>query len=129
MVYLKNKCNGHHLVQLGYLPPYPYGDAWIVWIVTAMLKGAYERQLWWVPDLPAILKTFVDPDPSAAGDCATRANGSPMGDGKDYCAVLLSSPCHRLACRIGTVDSSLQINSCGTTSSGGLYGEVIQEYC
>jgi hypothetical protein len=127
-----NKCTDDHITQLGYLRPGPsgYGDAWIRWFLTAMLKAAYEKQLWIVGDLPNIMAQFVDPDDTLTGDCATKSNGTAVGDGKNYCAVLLSSPCHKMNCRIDTATTTLTINLCGLGATpASLSGEVIQEYC
>jgi hypothetical protein len=129
------KCSADHITQLGYLRPSNsptdgYGDAWIRWFLTAMLKAAYEKQLWIVGDLPNIMAQFVDPDDTVTGDCATKSNGTAVGDGKNYCAVLLSSPCHKLNCRIDTTGTQLLLNICGLgTPTPTLSGEVIQEYC
>jgi hypothetical protein len=123
-------CTSDHITQLGYLPPAQYGDAWIRWFLTAMLKSAYEKQLWIVGDLPNIMAQFVDPDDTLTGDCATKSNGTAVGDGKNYCAVLSSSPCHKMNCRIDTTNTTLTINLCGLGAPPSpLSGEVIQEYC
>lgn len=127
---LKGKCTSDHITQLGHLPPGSYGDAWIRWFLTAMLKSAYEKQIWLVGDLPNIMAQFVDPDPANPGDCAVKSNLTNIGDGKNYCAVLLSSPCHKMNCRIDPINTSLTINLCGLGSTpAALSGEVIQEYC
>ena len=134
------KCTSDHLVQLGHLPPVPYGDAWIRWILVSQLKSAYEKQIWLVADLPNIMNSLVDPDTANAGDCAIPAPAgdgnndcaipAPAGDGNNYCAVLASSPCNKVNCRIDTPNTTLTINLCGLGAvPANLSGEIVQEYC
>lgn len=125
-------CTNLHLVQLGYLPETlsapcsGYGDWWKRWFLTAMLKSAYERQLWLVSDLPAILASLADPD-SASLDPTLKCA---VGTGPNWCAVLSVPPCHKLNCRIDPVVTQLTIGLCGLGSTtAALSGEVVQEYC
>lgn len=121
------KCTSAQLAQLGQLPPAQYGDAWIRSFLVAQLKWAWDQQASTVADLPNILNQLVDPDGSNPGSCAIAPPG---GDGNNYCAVLASPPCTKMACRIDTVNTSLTINLCGLGSlPSPLSGEVIQEYC
>lgn len=121
------KCTSSHLAQLGHLPSGPYGDAWIRWILVSQLKSAYEKQESLVADLPNIMNSLVDPDTANAGDCAIPA---PAGDGNNYCAVLASSPCNNVNCRIDTPNTTLTINLCGLGAvPAPLSGEIVQGYC
>jgi hypothetical protein len=122
------KCTDSHLVQLGHLPSAQYGDAWIRWILVSQLKSAYEKQIWLVADLPNIMNSLVDPDTANTGSCAIPP---PAGDGNNYCAVLASSPCHKVNCRIDAPNTTLTINICGfpLPLTPNLSGEIIQEYC
>jgi len=121
------KCTSSHLAQLGHLPSGQYGDAWIRWILVSQLKSAYEKQESLVADLPNIMNSLVDPDTANAGDCAIPA---PAGDGNNYCAVLASSPCNNVNCRIDTPNTTLTINLCGLGAvPANLSGEIVQEYC
>jgi len=128
-----NKCTWLDLVTLGHLPETDeqgqpaYGDAWARWILTAMLKAAYEKQTWLVADFPNIMDALEDPDTGSPKQCKDPATGS---SGVNWCAVLSHSPCHKLACRIDQTATQLSINLCplGALASN-LSGEVIQEYC
>jgi hypothetical protein len=124
---LTGKCTSEHLVLLGHLPSSQYQDSWIRWILTSQLKSAYEKQLSLVADLSNIMNTLVDPDTANPGSCAIAP---PAGDGNNYCAVLASSPCNKVNCRIDTVGTSLTINLCALGPlPTALSGEVVQEYC
>jgi hypothetical protein len=121
------KCTSSHLAQLGHLPSGQYGDAWIRWILVSQLKSAYEKQESLVADLPNIMNSLVDPDTANTGSCAIPA---PAGDGKNYCAVLASSPCNNVNCRIDTPNTTLTINLCGLGAiPANLSGEIVQGYC
>lgn len=121
------KCTSDHLALLGHLPSAQYGDAWIRSFLVSQLKWAYDQQVATVADLPNIMNQLIDPDTANAGSCAIAP---PAGDGNNYCAVLASPPCTKMACRINDVTTQLTINLCGLASvPTPLSGEVIQEYC
>ena len=121
------KCTNTDLAVLGHLPPTQYGDAWIRSVLVSELKWAYDQQLATVADLPNIMNQLIDPDTANTGSCAIAP---PAGDGNNYCAVLASPPCTKMACRIDTTGTSLTIDICGLGPiAAALSGEVIQEYC
>lgn len=128
----KGKCTWLDLVSLGHLPEKDeqgdpaYGDAWARWILTAMLKAAYEKQTWLVSDFPNIMDALEDPDVATTKQCK---DPGPTSSGVNWCAVLSHSPCHKLACRIDQNTTQLSIDLCALPVSSPLSGEVIQEYC
>jgi hypothetical protein len=90
------KCTNADLAALGHLPEAAYGDAWIRWVITAMLKAAYEKQIWLVADTPGIMNAFCN----ANGNLTSGEPAGPTGD-CPTCCNLKQSPCYKMNCRLG----------------------------
>jgi hypothetical protein len=118
------KCTNADLAALGHLPQAAYGDAWIRWVITAMLKAAYEKQIWLVADTPGIMNSFCD----ANGNGTT---GEPAGTTGDCptCCKLNQSPCYKMNCRLGA-GSNTTVNLLESAPlTLPLTGELVSEYC
>ncbi len=104
--------------RLGLLPHNPLNEVWSRWLMMAMLKQAYERQLAAVPEFPEIMAALANPDGNPSnGSCSTKPDGSPLDDGWNYCAVLSAPPCHQLSCRVDTSASVATAQACGESSA------------
>lgn len=119
------KCEDGELLALGHLPKTAYGDAWIRWIIMAMLKGAYEKQVWLVGDTPGIMGALCD----ANGNGTPGEPAGPTGD-CPTCCKLQVPPCFTMTCRLaGASNATLQLLDGGSNFSLGLGKELASEYC
>jgi hypothetical protein len=122
------KCDDASLAALGHLPQGQFGDAWIRWLITAMLKAAYEKQIWIVADTPGIMSALCDANgngtleqPGPTGDCPT-------------CCKLTVPPCNKMNCRLAAGSQavvSLLPEDGGPKSDVNLLlgKEIVSEYC
>ena len=119
------KCTDAELAALGYLPSAAYGDAWIRWLITAMLKAAYEKQIWIVADTPGIMVALCD----ANGNNTPGEAAGPTGD-CPTCCKLQVPPCNKLNCRLAaTSGSTVQLLDTGFPIPLALGKEIVSEYC
>jgi hypothetical protein len=126
------KCDDASLAALGHLPQGQFGDAWIRWLITAMLKAAYEKQIWIVADTPGIMNALCDAN-------ANGTPGEPAGTTGDCptCCKLRVPPCNKMNCRLqpGVANSFTRVTLLGEDGSTNvpltlaLGKEIVSEYC
>jgi hypothetical protein len=126
------KCDDASLAALGHLPQSQFGDAWIRWLITAMLKSAYEKQIWIVADTPGIMNALCD----ANGNTVPGESAGPTGD-CPTCCKLRVPPCNKMNCRLqpGVSNSFTKVTLLGEDGATNvpltlaLGKELVSEYC
>lgn len=122
------KCTDSDLAALGHLPSAAFGDAWIRWLMTTMLKAAYEKQIWIVADTPGVMAALCDAN-------GNGTPGEPAGTTGDCptCCKLQVPPCNKMNCRLKPGGSNsfaqVQLLDSGLPITIALGKELVSEYC